>query len=382
MLQCPVGLLISVDSTWRNKTTTTTATTGCIISDLLVYGVLSSAASFERPPTPPGSSSSDFQENVSFAVKRELRIYATPLSESLIAKAQALPSPPRTPSDTHNTGDAAEFAEFLPYLRSPSPKRKRVATLFEVAAQHHKRVRQKGGEAVSQLMANALSQSQSSQQLHTLKIKRESEEPGIALERITSQRGRSVSLGANSNFGKPLDPHTEHSRPSSNCGQMRIAAFRRGTPNPFLEPSMRKEPSPALSSSEEKAKSPSSTPKDAETIISENKHLITRTILTCMRLYGYHRTTSRSVSMNKSVTATAVPAGLDEVTSTSASGMDEDEFKTMYHATYRASTFALRRYLKEPSLAEGMSSPLPPLLEKEKATALIDEFLRLFCEES
>jgi hypothetical protein len=64
------------------------------------------------------------------------------------------------------------------------------------------------------------------------------------------------------------------------------------------------------------------------------------------------------------------------------SSTDEDEFKTMYHATYRASTFALRKYLKQ-CQCPGTNEPanLPPLLDKEKAMTYVDEFLRLFCEE-
>jgi hypothetical protein len=60
---------------------------------------------------------------------------------------------------------------------------------------------------------------------------------------------------------------------------------------------------------------------------------------------------------------------------------DEDEFKAMYHATYRASTFALRKYLKEPMGTEEGSSLMPPVLGKGKAMTYIDGFLKLFCEE-
>jgi formaldehyde-activating enzyme involved in methanogenesis len=61
---------------------------------------------------------------------------------------------------------------------------------------------------------------------------------------------------------------------------------------------------------------------------------------------------------------------------------DEDEFKSMYHATYRASTFALRKYLKQCPSTDEAEKDLPPLLDKEKAMTYIDEFLRLFCEEN
>jgi hypothetical protein len=52
---------------------------------------------------------------------------------------------------------------------------------------------------------------------------------------------------------------------------------------------------------------------------------------------------------------------------------DDDEFKNMYHATYKAAAFALRKYLKV--------TVVPALLEKEKAMTCIDELLRLFCED-
>lgn len=57
---------------------------------------------------------------------------------------------------------------------------------------------------------------------------------------------------------------------------------------------------------------------------------------------------------------------------------DDDEFKAMYHATYKAAAFALRRYLK---IAIPGSGVVPVILQKEKAMTCIDELLRLFCEE-
>lgn len=356
-IQCPVGLLVGVEGTRK--------TPGLTTSDFLVYGVLSGTTSFERPPTPPISSSSEYPENAHPVTRQELKIYASPLSASVITKAHALPTPPRNPD---GIGDDAQFAEFLPDLRSPSPKRKRVASLFESVAQHHRRVRQKGGEAVAQIMAP--SHSQSSQQLQPLKIKRESEEPSLpALDRIASQRQRSMSIGANIKLPE--------SRPSSSRGHVRGLVSRKNTPTPFLESSMKREYSPALLSSDVKPES-SSTPKDAETVISENKNTITRTILTCMRLYGFNRPSTRSGSKHTEEGPDPRPPTADGTAST----VEEDEFKAMYHATYRASTFALRKYLKDPFVNGEGVKVIPPLLEKQKAMGYIDEFLRLFCEEN
>ncbi|KAE8339298.1 hypothetical protein BDV24DRAFT_152858 [Aspergillus arachidicola] len=380
-VQCPVGLLVSVNSTIRTKTGSTT-------TDIIVYGVLSNATSFKRPPTPPVSSSASSDETSLRAIRQELRIYAAPISSSLITRTHAFP----TPQNTSELLGHETLAEFLPDIRSPSPKRKRVATLFESVTQHHKRVRQKGGEGVSQLMAHA--QYQPSHQSQTLRIKRESEEPSLPLlDRIVSQRSRSLSVGANLHPIKPSEARTEHPRPGSNRGHPR-ALIKRNTPNPFIEFSLRKErgPSPALPSSDGRLEL-SSTPKDAEDVILENKNTISRTILTCMRLYGFNRPTTRSGSSCKNpnnhdtlsshaeekdprIAAAAAPLA------TPTPSTDENDFKTMYHATYRASTFALRKYLKETPVSQDNSKYLPPLLEKGKAMTYIDEFLRLFCEEN
>ena len=356
-VQCPVGILVGVEGGSRGDTATATTS-----SDLLVYGVLSSTG------PPPGLLSAG--EGVgdggggSQVVKQELRIYASPLSGSIIARAQALPTPPRSSdadvdadADTGiGAGDAqSHFAEFLPDLRSPSPKRKRVASLFESVAQHHKRVRQRGGEAVSQIMApSQFSQQQQqqsqSQSQNVAKIKQEPEERLPALDRIASQRPRSVSIGSN------LRPGSS----ATNRSHMRgLAASRKNTPTPFVEAAMKREYSPMAS--QPPPDGAAATPRDAETTIAENKNTITRTVLTCMRLYGFNRPAT-----SKHVDEAAAHADTDE-----------DEFKAMYHATYRASTFALRKYLKTVG-AEALS---PPLLEKKKAMGCIDEFLRLFCED-
>jgi hypothetical protein len=145
--------------------------------------------------------------------------------------------------------------------------------------------------------------------------------------------------------------------------------------------------SPALPSSDGKLEL-SSSPKDAESIILDNKNTITRTILTCMRLYGFNRPSTRSSNKGHVDPQETAPTNTedrmmtDSVPPGNSSSTDEDEFKSMYHATYRASTFALRKYLKEPACDEGALKSLPPVLEKGKAMTYIDEFLRLFCEEN
>ncbi|KAJ5358458.1 uncharacterized protein N7496_010871 [Penicillium cataractarum] len=397
-VQCPVGLLVSVEGAPSRNTTVVT-------SDLLIYGVLSTASSCARPPTPPHSSPSDVpgQPNSSPGKPYQLRIYAAPLSTSLITQAQAFPSPPPSSDEER----ASTQAEFLPDISSPSPKRKRVATLFEVAAQHHRRVRQRGGEAVSQLMASSRPSS-SSQNLQTLRIKREPEDdpPSLpTLDRLAARRSRSVSIGAG--LHRPVSRLGARGAgtpvPVSGSASSADPQKRTTLPNPFLDPPSRRasghtQPPSLLSTSisENNLATPSSPPKTTDAIIAENKNLITRTILTCMRLYGFHRSNPRSTS--SSFSSKLNPAGqgsaetepdlrsttpaletLRAETPAPGAAADDDEFKAMYHATYKASAFALRKYLKDSGA--GGAGATPVLLEKGKAMTCIDELLRLFCED-
>jgi len=369
-LQCPVGLLVSVDGTPVKKT-------GAATSDLLIYGVLSSATSCARPPTPPHSSPSDVNGQTITPPNKpyELRIYAAPLSTSLLTQAQAFPSPPQTSEGER----VSTQAEFLPDISSPSPKRKRVATLFEVAAQHHRRVRQRGGEAVSQLMATSRPSS-SSQNLQSLRVKREpeDEQPSLpSFDRIAARRSRSVSIGAN--LHRPGSRLGARATPSVSADPQK----RTPTPNPFLDSSSHRglqqaQPPSGLSASLEESHTVSSSPpKSMEAVIAENKNLITRTILTGMRLYGFHRSNTRAstkpASGDDPEASNATPT--PETPAPGASAEDE-EFKLMYHATYKAAVFALRKYLKD----SATGSP-PIILEKNKAMTCIDELLRLFCED-
>lgn len=341
-VQGPFGLLVGVEGTSRKAS-------GSSTSELLVYGVLSTTTSLR-----PISSLLHYPENNQEPViKQELRIYASPLSGSIISKAEKVAPPQK--SDL--AGDDEQIAQFLTGLRSPSPKRKRMASLFD-SVTDHKRMRQS-------------SHSQPTQPLQSFKIKRESEEPSIpALDRITSQRTRSLSIGTNLKFAE--------TRPSSARGYVRGSISRKNTPAPFIE-SLKREQSPNLFSSDPKQESSSEIPKDAETILSENRNTITRTIMTCMRLYGYNRPKTGNPSKN---TEDRSQGDEKDPHIGTADSTEEDEFKAMYHATYRASTFALRKYLKGPiANGDGVKAP-PPLLEKKKAMGYIDEFLRLFCEEN
>ena len=303
--ECPAALLLRVEGS------PPPVAARWIISDLLVYGILSTQGRRQ------GQSSHHHTTRVR---KKELRLYAAPLSDDFITRAQSLPSPPDTPPSTRRAAANGELEEeeyegefiHVPQQTPESTKRRKrvVAKFFEAAVQHHRGVQRKGGEAVSQLMARAHHQhteAEVSQSLVQIKQEPQEQQPSI----LPLLNKSLVDSGGQSGGGK------------------------------------------------RKARSSSHLDDTATT----NKDLITRTILTCMRLYGYTRKpASKNISHYE---RDSTPA---------AYSTEDDEFKAMYHAVYRAATFALRKYLRP--------WPDAPLLTKEKATGLVDEILRLFCEDA
>ncbi|KAK2742985.1 hypothetical protein FQN55_007615 [Onygenales sp. PD_40] len=408
-LQCPTGLLLAVEASPNGSRN---------VTDILVYGVLSLPMDSKRPPTPPPSSSPSFPypepDRETTSPQRELRLYAVTLCSTLITKAQSLPSPPPSPTPA-SLAEQEPFAEFLPDLHSPSPKRKRMASLFEAATEYHKKVRRKGGEAVAQLMAR--SSSSSASRLGNASFTKIKKEPDTGVDMLKAHKPRTLSISrlTGAMARQPSPGPLAHIR-GSNTARPRTSSMsnsRRSTPVPSI-----KDPALAQTGGRPMSSSQQNTATSPSEIIATNKALLIRTILTCMRLYGYHRTTksttnpskrgvadpeldppvvlgpmaeSQPLSNSRPSTATTLLAQ-----STPPDSDEDEDFKAMYHATYRAASFALRRYLKDVPPCAGASLPVVdedaqsavsdsvlvsvPVLEKEKATDLVDGLLKLFCE--
>jgi hypothetical protein len=417
-IQCPVALLLTVDSSQASDVSHTNSNN---VSELLIYGILTASNSNQdRLPSPSGSVSGDMRHQLVELRRRELRIYAAPLATSYVQKARDLPSPPSSPIEGENNrlcGEDGLVAQFLPDLRSPTPKRKRMLSIFETAAQHHRRVRQYGGQAVAQMMATTKSQTHQTQ---PLKIKREPTDDGSSnnnksgLDRLGGlRRARSLSIGGNQLARLDnMRITTDESRPSSSRGLQqqtrRMISKNDGGSHSFheFERSRSIVPTSNLASHNEAATIDhdpstlsSSSPKTGEMLIASNKDVITRSILTGMRLYGYHRKPNRAASKPAPFVNNSDLDGIGEdgaITPTMTedcsrqSVTDEDDFKAMYHATYKAATFALRHYLKTDTnlnsddnrdSTRGMQKTGTAVLSRDTATNVIDEILKLFCDD-
>lgn len=421
--QCPIGILVHVNEHIPLPELKTQSARQ-EISDILIFGTLSRSNPQNERPSPPYASSSKVGGQFSGEPSFQLRVYAIPLCSSIFTKAQSLSTPPNNAK--YNASGNLEnepYGEFLPNIfRSPSPKRKRVATLFEAATEYHKNVRRKGTAAMSDYLRREKSSTPQLPQLPSnVRIKRENEnntDVTSSLNDVSIARRRATSIAKDVRVGSR---RSSLHRSGSSASQALSTSSRKELPASKTDgSSLHLEPG-------QKPKNPQ--PDSCEDIAATNKALLTRTILTCMRFYGFRRTNTRTTQSLHSSTWDIPEFGdpgikcdsnlandsriqdvsgpgnlppfddigkLDtinhmdgfdggEPARPEVDGNDDTGFKEMYHATYRASTFALRRFLKPSVQNIGLSGSSAyandiPVLGKDKAMSTIDSVLKLFCE--
>lgn len=378
-VQCPTAVVLRVEDPSR-RGSRNAQNAWDKVTDILVYGVITLS------PKTHSSSASDSHDD---SCNVNLRTYAVPMCGGRETKMQTLPTPPQSPGAEDITREA-ETAEFLPDMTSPSPKRKRVATLFDAATEFHKKAQRRGGIGISDF-----GKKEGSQQFTDspyMRIKRERDNAhSLETDRGPSQASSGLrDSGRSRSPTLPATATVERQRTKSISG-------RRDTPGPFAKDATYSRFSNAPNPAPQSHKVASC----GETI-SANKSLLTRTILTSMRLYGYRR--SARAAARPTTPANPFPESLPNA---SASGpgdvgdsqeqstfdADEDEeFKAMYHATYRASTFALKQFLKPCQIcaAQAQSTGSSNTTDKsttcisglgrDRAVHVVDSILKLFCE--
>ncbi|KAG8207328.1 Vacuolar protein sorting-associated protein [Trichophyton interdigitale] len=423
--QCPVGILVRVNEHIPSPELKAQSAQQ-EISDILIFGTLSrSSPQNERlSPSYPSSSAAggQFSGDSSF----QLRVYAIPLCSSIFTKAQSISTPPNNAKyNASRNLENEPYGQFMPNIfHSPSPKRKRVTTLFEAATEYHKNVRRKGAAAMSDYLRREKSSTPQLPQLPSnARIKRENENNAdiiSSLNDVCVVRRRATSIAKDVRVGSR---RSSLHRPGSSTSHALSTSSRKELPTSKTDgSSLHLEPG-------QKPTNPH--PDSCEDIAAANKALLTRTILTCMRFYGFRRTNTRSTqslhSSTRDIPESGDPAikcdtnlahdnrvqdvsgpgnlpsfndigkldatnhmdGFDggEPARPEADGNDDTGFKEMYHATYRASTFALRRFFKPSVQNSGLSGSSSyandiPVLGKDKAMSTIDSVLKLFCEMS
>lgn len=270
-------------------------------------------------PTPPSSSPEhgDAQDSQ----LPELRVHALPLSSDLLYQQPT--TSPVPPSSAFNNSDANTNveAQFLPsplttHATSESPKRKR--DLFEEATVATKKARGRGGAGIAAAAARGTE----------------------SLPPLGHRKSLSIDTKASPfNDGRPFSANSATSRPAS----------RRLSRSPSISSDTR----PLSRKGQSDGQTKRSTLSRVETVSlqpeeptteSRNKEALSRVVMAAMRMHGLQqrkKTRSRRTSVAPGVEESQ---NLSEEAEAEEAAKDE-EFKLMYHQTYKGAAFVLVRLL-------------------------------------
>ena len=309
-----------------------------VATEVLVYAAVTQ--NFTALPTPPRSSSpappdGDTANNLSKA-EPLVKVYALPLCSNIIGRAEAFTgSSPPIPTDPPSAGQAY----FLPHVHDPPPvtqpppqKRPSISMLFDDATKKRKKTRGRGGESISQAMAGI--DRPASQ--HGLPENQGIPQPQqIDLRRKSLSRAPSMAPVASSVSSRPT------SRSGALTNGKRSSLHR-------MESAITHHDSPALS--------------DADGSCSqENKAALTKVVMAGMRLHGLQqkkKPLNKSQGPSQMILNTETDAVVNEA---------EDEYKLVYHQTFKAATFIFRKHLNA------------HLVSQETMRDVVDRLLTMFC---
>ena len=306
-----------------------------VVTDMLLYATVANTS--PALPTPPASSSPALpDEDASVQSGKCIKVFALPLCSNVISLVKSsieICPPPATESQS------AGQAYFLPYTHDAArvsqpapPKRPSLSTLFEDATQKRRKFKGRGGESISQAMAGI----DRLPSQHGLREKQEIPQP-----QQNDLRRRSLSRA--SSMTPVAGP--EHSRPASRSGP--LANGKRSSLH-RVESAISPRDSPMLS--------------DAEgNFAQQNKAALTKVVMAAMRLHGLQqkkKLPSKPQLPHQMLLHSDINVMADEA---------EDEYKLVYHQTFKAAIFTLRKHLNA------------LLISQETMRDTVDRLLTMFC---
>ena len=309
-----------------------------VATEVLVYAATTQQNT--ALPTPPRSSSpappDEDTANTLNKAETLVKVYALPLSSNIIGRAEAFKgSCPPIPTESSSAVQAC----FLPHMHDPAPvtqpppqKRPSISMLFDDATKKRRKIRGRGGESISQAMAgidrpasqHGIPENQEIPQPQQTNLRRKS------LSRATSM----VPVASSAS-----------SRPTSRSGA--LANGKRSSLH-RVESAIISHDSPALS--------------DADgSCAQENKAALTKVIMAGMRLHGLQQ---KKKLLNKLQGHSQVLLNTETDTVINEA---EDEYKLVYHQTFKSATFIFRKHLNAQPVSQ------------ETMRDVVDRLLTMFC---
>ena len=275
----------------------------------------------------------------------DVQVYALPLCSTILGyvdKAARLAGPNLEGLTT------SKEATFLPETHDLSrphqgahQKRPSLSSLFEDAQQKRRKLKGRGGESISNVMAQ-IDRPTTRHGLPSSLDHEESRTPTM----VQARKGVKQSLSRSSSTMSVANP--EVSRPASRSGA--LANGKRSSLH-RVESAISPHNSPILSD------------VDGD-YAQRNKAALTKVVMAGMRLHGLQqkkRIGKSSATEDRPDTATST----SDITPFEA----EDEFKLVYHQTFKAATFAFRRHFNAQAISQDIMRDI------------VDRILSLFCSD-
>ncbi|KAI9672050.1 MAG: hypothetical protein M1831_001863 [Alyxoria varia] len=323
------------------------------VTEILFYAEKQDASELERLPTPPPSSphSEDTIEAIGNETKpcqrteesTQAGIFAVPLSSDLLYKSFVNPNEASLEENE---------ARFVTPTRSHEPartakKRSNIGELFDDAVDRGKRARRKGGQSISFAACGGAST------------------PQITMFDDKSIKTENTFMQDVNRYPSAFDkPTAGPNKRSNDQGFLACRAYsqdsRAFSRRPTVESKNSSWPQPIPTQSKEIFKDGS--------VEARNKQSISRIVMAGMRMYGIEQRKTALLATKQS-SSSREKNGISEPEPDRNECMADNEFKSIYHQTYKGTAFAFRNTLS--------STTLPP----ERLREVIDALLAMFCTE-
>ncbi|KAL8945826.1 MAG: hypothetical protein Q9222_007691 [Ikaeria aurantiellina] len=325
------------------------------ITEVLLYASTTphpSSADMIPLPTPPGSSSPTIKDRPERIPETSFRVYALPLSSKIYSALEQ--ASPFQQSGINITDEAFYYISPAPDPaalkdNSHAPKRPKIETLFEDATQNRRLQKKRGGEGVAKTMAGIDSQI-SIPPLPSPGLASGPQQPKRGILSRASTTGSIIPLHQQPHH--PLQPPPKPRRPSLSTKPQRQSSLHR------VES--------ALSPSRD-TRSPETKVEDENDIAERNKTALSRVIMAGMRMYGFQQQQQRKRSVGTGVDVESQSSLANSIAEPGKA--EQEEYKAIYHQTYKASSFVFRKYWTR------------KLLGQEVLRDTVDAILARFCED-
>ncbi|KAH7073781.1 hypothetical protein BKA63DRAFT_40505 [Paraphoma chrysanthemicola] len=335
--QSPIGILVQVQTAEQDAIQSR-------VTEILFYGTIAPSLAASGLPTPP--SSSPEHDDAERDQLPQLRVHALPLSSHQLYQQTVEPAVPLSPATSTADLDHIE-PQFLPpnhdSQHAPgSPKRKR--DIFEEATIAKKKARGKGGAGINAAAARG-SESQAGFG-HRQSF-------SIDTKNASIQDGRPAS--ANSALSRPVS--RQLSRSPSISSDVRPLSRKGATDSHNKRSTLSQVATVGL-------------PPEEPTTESRNKEALSKVVMAAMRMHGLQQR-KKNRSRRASVAPTADDSQVVSDVIASEEAAKDEEYKLVYHQTYKGAAFALRKHIMEKPL-HAQPDRLRDVVEKLLAVFLSD----------